>query len=463
VPLWLGAFVIDRSPVKYSIVTFGCRVNQADSLRLEEDLRAGGGIETASRDADLVIVNTCSVTATADQGARQTIRRIARENPTARIVATGCYATRCGDEVAQLPGVVRVVRNHDKLDLVRDAPGNASTPDLKVGPTGDLTTADRDGHGPCGTSIEPGVAGRTAFTIRAQTGCEERCAYCIIPATRGASRSLPIEDLVREIARVAAAGFKEVTLTGVHLGSYGRDLAPASSLLALLRALDAMDGDVTFRISSLEPMDCTPAIVALVSGSGRFLPHFHLPLQHASDRMLAAMRRPYTLDYYRRLVDAVAARLPHASIGSDMIAGFPGETDEDFAANLAYLPASPLTHLHVFPYSDRPGTEASSMPDKVHGSIIRERGAQLRSLGTDLSARFRASQAGTVRPGLTLEDGTLVVTDNYLKVRIDPGTARNTRVLVRVAPVGATFRSRVLTSASMSPGAGRAISDASIP
>ena len=146
------------------------------------------------------------------------------------------------------------------------------------------------------------------------------------------------------------------------------------------------------------------------------------------------MRRPYTLDEYRRLVNDIASRLPHASIGSDMIVGFPGETDADFAANLAYLPASPLTHLHVFPYSDRPGTEASAMSGKVHGSTIRERGARLRSIGAELSARFRASQIGTVRPGLTLEDGTLVVTDNYLKVRIAPGTKRNTRVFVRIDP-----------------------------
>jgi threonylcarbamoyladenosine tRNA methylthiotransferase MtaB len=403
--------------VKYSIVTFGCRVNQADSLRVEEDLRALGGVETPSRDADLVIVNTCSVTATADQGARQTIRRIARENPHAKIVATGCYATRCAEDVAALPGVIRVIRNDDKLDLAGMLGGD--------GPLG-----GGDGH--CGSSIEPGVAGRTAFTIRAQTGCEEQCAYCIIPSTRGASRSRPVADLVREIARVADAGFKEVTLTGVHLGSYGRDLTPASSLLALLRALDAMAGDVTFRVSSLEPMDCPAAIVDLVARSGRFLPHLHLPLQHASDRMLLAMRRPYTRDEYRRLVDGIVSRLPHASIGSDMIVGFPGETADDFAANLAYLPSSPLTHLHVFPYSDRPGTEASAMRDKVHGTVVRERGTALRAVGADLASRFRASQVGTVRPGLTLEDGTLVVTDNYLKVRIAPGTPRNTRVTVRI-------------------------------
>ena len=397
--------------MKYSIVTFGCRVNHADSLRIEEDLRARGGVETASSQADLVVVNTCSVTATADQGARQAIRRIARENPSAKIVATGCYATRCEEDFAALP--VTVVRNDDKLDFFRV-----------------------DGEGACGAAIEPGIAGRTAFTIRAQTGCEEQCAYCIIPTTRGASRSATIASLVADVERVAAAGFKEVVVAGVHLGSYGRDLSPVVSLLDLLRALDAARGDVTFRISSLEPMDCTPAIVDVVAASGRFMPHFHLPLQHASDRVLAGMRRPYTLEYYRRLVDSIVARLPHASIGSDMLVGFPGETDADFAANLEYLPASPLTHLHVFPYSDRPGTVASAMRDKVHGSIVRDRAAQVRDIGVGLSRRFRESQIGTVRPGLTLEDGTLVVTDNYLKVRIAPGVPRNTRGRVRIRASG---------------------------
>ena len=433
--------------MKYSVITFGCRVNQADSLRLEEDLRAQGGIDAPSCDADVVIVNTCSVTATADQGARQTIRRIARENPHAKIVATGCYATRCEDELAALPGVVRVVRNDEKLGFLREWLREQTSVASERAGEFEGRSPSSENNGPCGSRIEPGVAGRTAFTIRAQTGCEERCASCIIPSTRGASRSLPVAELVREVSRVADAGFKEVTIAGVHLGSYGRDLSPSSSLIDLLRALDDVAGDVTYRISSLEPMDCTAEIVDFVSSSARFLPHFHLPLQHASDRLLAAMRRPYTFDYYRRLVDAIVTRLPHASIGSDMIVGFPGETDADFAANLAYLPSSPLTHLHVFPYSDRPGTEASAMREKIHGAIVRERGARLRSIGAELTARFRAAQAGTVRPGLTLEDGTLVVTDNYLKLRIDPGTPRNTRVLVAIPPVGATLRSRIVESA----------------
>lgn len=418
--------------MKYAIVTFGCRVNQADSLRVEEDMRARGACAVSTADAEVVLVNTCSVTATADQGARQTIRRIARDNPAARIVVTGCYATRAEQEIAALPNVVRVVRNDAKDaiagELYRDADA--------------LSTARRfgEGDGACGSVIEPGGAGRTTFTLRVQTGCEERCSYCIIPSTRGAGRSVAIPDVVREVDRIAASGFREIVLTGVHLGSYGRDLQPRTSLLALLLALDRSPADVVFRISSLEPMDCTPAIIDLIaSGGGRFAPHFHLPLQHASDRMLAAMRRPYTLEYYRRLVDVIADRLPHASLGSDMIVGFPGESDADFRASQDYLPASPLTHLHVFPYSDRPGAAATAMRGKVDGSTIRGRGAELRAIGASLARRFRASQLGMVRPGLTVEDGSLVVTDNYLKVRIAPGLARNERVHVRISQAGDTL------------------------
>jgi threonylcarbamoyladenosine tRNA methylthiotransferase MtaB len=411
--------------VRYAIVTFGCRVNQADSLRLEEALRARGAEESTSADADVVIVNTCSVTASADQGARQTIRRIARENPAARIVATGCYATRSPSDLAGLAAGLRIVPNDDKDSIAGGLPAATGAVPLPL---------IRGGDGPCGAWIEPGVAGRTAFTLRVQTGCEERCSYCIIPSTRGAGRSLGIGAVVDEVRRVTNSGFKEVVLAGVHLGSYGRDLVPRRSLAGLLRALADLALDVTFRISSLEPMDCTPEIVNLVATSGgRFAPHFHLPLQHASDAVLARMRRPYTLAGYRRLVDSIRNRLPDASMGSDVIVGFPGETDEEFAANLDYLPGSPLTHLHVFPYSDRPGTDASALAGKVAGPVVRERGRQLREIGSMLARRFRASQAGRLRPGLTLEDGTLVVTDNFLKVRIPPGHVRNERVVVRVS------------------------------
>jgi threonylcarbamoyladenosine tRNA methylthiotransferase MtaB len=241
--------------------------------------------------------------------------------------------------------------------------------------------------------------------------------------------------VLREMERVAAAGFKEIAITGVHLGSYGRDLTPRSSLADLLHALGSarLSGErLLLRISSLEPMDCTRDIVDLVATSDRFAPHFHLPLQHVSNRVLSAMRRPYTIEQYAALVDDIRVRLPVASIGSDVIVGFPGESDVDFDELAEYLARSPLTHVHVFPYSDRPGTAASRMSDRVQGSVVRERARRVREIGARLAARFRDAQIGTTHRALTLEDGSLVVTGNYLKLRIPPGRGRNEWVRVRV-------------------------------
>jgi threonylcarbamoyladenosine tRNA methylthiotransferase MtaB len=411
----------------------------------------------------MVIVNTCSVTASADQGARQTVRRIARLNPGARIVVTGCYATRRPDDLRELPNVVRVVPNEDKPRLVailglpqRREARNKIGIDPSAQFETDCSTADRfgNGEGSCGATIEPGVAGRTAFTLRVQTGCAEACSYCIIPTTRGAPRSVGTAEVIQSVERVAAAGFKEIALTGVHLGSYGRDLTPRSTLIELLRALtlraqQAAGGDtgsiaresllqrgtgapLLFRISSLEPMDCTSEIVELVAAHDCFARHFHLPLQHASDRILAAMCRPYGPAYYEALVDNIRRRIPDASIGSDIIVGFPGESDQDFEEMAGYLERSPLTHLHVFPYSDRPGTAAAAMRDRVPAVVVRERARRIRDISAQLTNRFRDSQIGTVHRGLTLEDGSLVLTGNYLKVRIAPGLTRNEWVRVRI-------------------------------
>jgi len=411
--------------VKYSVVTFGCRVNQADSLGFEEDFLAQGGIPAAIEDADVVVVNTCSVTASADQAARQTIRRVNRVNPAAQIVVTGCYATRRPDEVRDLPNVVRVVPNDDKPQLV---------PILgRAGLVPDRSTAERfgEGDGSCGAAIEPGVAGRTAFTLRVQTGCAEPCSYCIIPSTRGTPRSVAVGAVLAEADRVIAAGFKEIALTGVHLGSYGSDLAGSISLIDLLRALDGRD-NVLFRISSLEPMDCTTAIIDLVAGSPAFAPHFHLPLQHASNAVLAAMRRPYTIEHYATLVDRIRTEIPHAAIGTDIIVGFPGETDADFECLASYLESSPVTHAHVFPYSDRPGTPAAAMGNRPAPAVVRDRSRRIREISERLAKQFRRSQVKTVHRALTLDDGTLAVTGNYLKLKIPPGLSRNQWIDVRV-------------------------------
>src|SRR5262245_59515643 len=219
--------------MKYSVITFGCRVNQADSLGFEEDFLDAGCQAAPLEDSDVVVVNTCSVTASADQAARQTIRRIARVNPDAKIIVTGCYATRRPGEIASLPNLVRVVPNQLKLGLARA---------FRLHP--ELSTAERfgEGGGGCGAAIEPGVAGRTAFTLRVQTGCSEPCSYCIIPTTRGEPISVPLDRVLQEVDRVVAAGFKEIALTGVHLGSYGKDSHPRSSLIELLRSLDEWVG-----------------------------------------------------------------------------------------------------------------------------------------------------------------------------------------------------------------------------
>jgi threonylcarbamoyladenosine tRNA methylthiotransferase MtaB len=410
--------------VKYAVVTFGCRVNQADSLIIEGSLRARGAVCASPDQADLVVVNTCSVTATADQGARQTIRRIARNNPDVRIVVTGCYATRRPSELSDLPNVTHVVSNQRKDDLL-------STIAFADPERHSTATRYGDGDGPCG-ALEPGVAGRTAFTLRVQTGCEERCSYCIIPTTRGQSRSLPLTEITRRLEHVVAAGYKEIIITGVHLGSYGRDLDDGSTLTALVHHLAESDADVLFRISSLEPMDCTEEIVDLVAGSPRLAPHFHLPLQHGADGVLRRMRRPYTADAYRQLVERIRTVMPHASIGSDVIVGFPGETANEFDQTESLLSDLPLTHLHVFPYSDRPGTDATAMDDKVNGAAIRERGQRLRAIGHEMAMRFRQWQLGTVRRALTVDDGLSAVTDNFLKVRLAEMVPRNQWISARI-------------------------------
>lgn len=423
--------------MKYAVVTFGCRVNQADSFGIERQLRAAGGQAVSPETADVVIVNSCSVTATADHGTRQTIRRVIRTNPQAQVVATGCYASRAAKDVAALPGVVAVVPNDDKETLVQ-----------RLFEVVELTTAVRfsGGTGACGAMIEPGESGRTAYTLRVQTGCDELCAYCIIPSTRGQGRSVSLAKVMATVDEVIDAGYRELQLTGVHLGSYGRDLTPASSLIMLLRALDRHPSDVLVRISSLEPMDCTSDIIELVTQSQRFAPHFHLPLQHASDAVLRRMRRPYTQRNYWRVVTNIRERLPDAAIGSDVVVGFPGETDADAEATRDYLATSPLTYLHVFPYSDRPGTEASKMPDKVHGKIIRDRARAVREIGTTLSREFRASQVGQIRSGLTLQGKTnVVLTDNYLRVRVPSVPAKNDRVNVRIVTAGETPTGEVVS------------------
>ena len=361
------------------------------------------------------------MTASADQSARQAIRRITRSNPSVRVVATGCYATRRPSELLALSNVLSIVPNIDKDGLVDGLADGGVT-----------FTGERfaGGEGACGRTLTPCSAGRTAFTLGVQTGCEEQCSYCIIPDTRGRARSRPLDAVARDSEWATAAGYREIAITGVHLGSYGRDLGKGATLTDLVRTLAEWDADVLFRLSSLEPMDCTESIVDLVASSSRLAPHFHLPLQHGCDEVLKAMRRPYTVGFYRDLIARIKRDLPHAAVGSDIIVGFPGETERQYAEMWSVLNELPLSHLHVFPYSDRPGTAAAKMLPKVDGRTIRERGQSVRQLGARMVATFRRAQEGSVRRALTVDDGWSAVTDNYVKVNLPEQHERNEWVQV---------------------------------
>ena len=396
--------------MKFAILTFGCRVNQADSFDLETDLRSAGGEETPVEEADVVLVNTCSVTATAERAGRQAIRRVARVNPHARVVATGCHVVRRPSDFATLPVAQLVARRDLAPSMVAFETNRALPP--------------------------PGTHGRTLYLLRVQTGCDERCTYCVVPSTRGRSCSLPIAEVNRRVMTAAAAGFKELVMTGVHLGSWGRDLAPAQDLAALIRALAANPASVGFRLSSLEPMNAGPVLIETLAAAGRFAHQFHLPLQHASDRILATMGRRGTLDLFRRVVDCVRDRFPDAAIGTDLIVGFPGETPTDFDACTRFLASSPLTSAHVFPFSPRPGTAAASLAGRPPGAEVRRRVAELRAIGADLGRRFRTRFIGTTHDGLTIDDGSLVLTRNGLRVSVPPGLGRNQRVKVRILTDG---------------------------
>jgi len=415
--------------VTFALVTFGCRVNQADSFSIGRSLCRAGRVPAPREAADLIIVNTCAVTAAAEQDARQVIRRLARERPGARIVVTGCYARRTPEELARMPGVARVL---DTVDL--------HEADWLAGPAGDGSAPGE----PAAACPGPGFLDRTIATVMVQTGCSGSCSFCVVPATRGPGRSTPLAAVLAEIGALEEAGYREATLAGVHLGSWGRDLEPRQDLATLLDSVRRLPGRIRIRLSSIEPMDVTAEVEDLITGCPRFAPQFHLPVQHASDEVLARMGRPYRAEAVSGVFDRLRARMPHAALGTDVIAGFPGEREEDFRLLANWLARSPLSHVHVFPYSPRPGTAAASFTPRVAPAVARARVRALRAIASDLSRVFRRSQVGCRRQGITLADGATVLTDNGLKVRIPPGLPRNERVVVRLIDDGVPMRGELV-------------------
>lgn len=429
----------------FFIQQFGCRATQADGAAIERQLLDRGctpASEPAS--ANIVILNTCTVTAAADAQARDAIRKIHAQNPSARLIVTGCYAQRAPEELAALRGVSYVVGNSHKPqipDLVAPfvpleslAPESATPFHSFLGlPVSSwrapILSGDIFSHSELlSVPLLGGESGHTRPTLKIQDGCNLRCTYCVIPFVRGKSRSLSPDAVIREIQFLTSPHSphqaREIVLSGINLGTYGRDLSPKTNLLSLLRRiLDETSLD-RLRLSSIEPQDVTQDLVELFAAADRLAHHFHMPLQSGSDRILAAMHRWYRTEHYARRGELIRKRLPHAAIGADVIAGFPGETEADHAATLDFIDGLPFTYLHVFSYSSRPGTHAAALPSHVPSATIKRRARELRSLGEAKSAAFRRSQLGRTLRVLTLRRDerderigiTPALSTNYLQV-----------------------------------------------
>jgi threonylcarbamoyladenosine tRNA methylthiotransferase MtaB len=443
----------------FFIQQFGCRATHADGAALERQLLSRGYTATnEATAADFVVVNTCTVTAAADAQAREAIRKIHAQNPAARLIATGCYAQRAPEELAALPGVSWVVGNshkpqipgligafpqtsssHDAQDFFPVASLHAEPLSLSRAPAKILTGDILEQTSLLVAPVLGGEGNHTRPTLKIQDGCNSRCSYCVIPFVRGKSRSLPAEVVLQEIQRLTAAGFREIVLSGINLGTYGRDLSPRVEFLDLLRRILDETTVERLRISSIEPLDVTRDLIELFTSTDRIARHFHMPLQSGSDRILAAMHRWYRAEHYARRVELIRERLPHAAIGADVIAGFPGESEADHAATLALIERLPFTYLHVFSFSKRPGTQAAKLSNELPIAVIKHRSRELRALGESKAAVFRRSQLNTILRVLTLRpdedpaaDSTPALSSNYLRVRIRGAWPANHWLNVRI-------------------------------
>jgi threonylcarbamoyladenosine tRNA methylthiotransferase MtaB len=453
----------------FHIEQFGCRATQADGAAIERQLLDRGcTLADSPSAADVVVLNTCTVTAAADAQARDAIRKLHTINPATQIIVTGCYAQRAPEELAALPGVTVVVGNSHKPqipDLIRPlvpptnpVPANfipiesllawpVSFPigarHVYPGPLGAIPAANPDSihsvpHAPILVGdifdqqqllvapIPGGESNHTRPTLKIQDGCNNRCAFCVIPLVRGKSRSLRPEAVLQEIRGLGNAGYKEIVLSGINLGAWGRDLSPRQNFLDLLRQILDETEVARLRLSSIEPLDVTRDLVALFASSPRLAQHFHMPLQSAADKILSAMHRWYRSEHYARRIDFIREQLPNAAIGADVIAGFPGETEDDHTATMNFIDRRPFTYLHVFSYSVRPGTGAANLPDHVPGATSKRRARELRVLSEKKSSAFHSSQSGRTLSLLTLRhsdstassEWTPALSSNFLKLRL---------------------------------------------
>jgi len=418
---------------KFFVQNFGCRAAQADGAALESLLAAKGLYAAGERTAaDLVVLNTCTVTSAADDDVRQTIRRVHRENPAARILVTGCYAQRAPEELAALPGVEWVVGNSHKTQIADLVTMGTNTPYHGNIHVGDIFAQ----HDFLSAPVEDAARDRTRPNLKIQDGCNNRCSFCIIPFVRGRSRSAPAEQVVRQV-RGLADRYREIVLSGINLGRWGREPGSTMRLADLIRLLLAETDVERLRLSSVEPMDFSDDLLNLMAGSPRIAKHMHAPLQSGSDRVLRRMHRKYRPRHYADRVRKARALMPDAAIGADAMVGFPGETDSDFEDSRRFIESLPFTYLHVFTYSERPGTPAAEDPESVPMPVRKQRNHVLRELAAAKNREFRERMVGRTLSAVTLHDTGTALTDNYLRVELAGYREPNELVDLRIGGVTA--------------------------
>lgn len=412
----------------FLIQNFGCRATQADGAALDGMLRRQGlDAVDSNASADLVILNTCTVTAEADQDVRQAVRRAHRENPEARILVTGCYAQRAPEELAALPGVAWVVGNSHKTQIGEIVSGADYHGQIHLG---DIFEQREFLSAP----VDDAAGDRTRPNLKIQDGCNNRCAFCIIPSVRGRSRSAKADTVVEQVRHLTGR-YREVVLSGINLGRWGRDLDGRLRLADLVRRLLAETPVERLRLSSVEPMDFSDDLLGLMASERRIAAHVHAPLQSGCDRTLRRMRRKYRPRHYEDRVRKAREWMPDASIGADVMVGFPGETDEEFEECRAFIEAMPFTYLHVFTYSERPGTESAGLPGEVPMPVRKHRNRILRELAARKNAEFRRRMIGRTLSALTLDQPRVALTENFLKVELAEERASNLLVDVKIGGV----------------------------
>ena len=418
---------------KLFVHSFGCRASQADGAAIESALSARGWDSApAAANANLVVLNTCTVTQAADQDLRQTVHRIHRENPEARIVVTGCYAQRAPDEIARIPGVAMVVGNTHKVqipDLIEsDVPYHGQ---IHVG---DIFEQRQFLAAP----VQDALGDRTRPNLKIQDGCNNRCSFCVIPFVRGRSRSAPADQVIDQV-RTLAAKYREVVLSGVNLGRWGREHGfseqPVRLVNLVRRLLDETPVE-RLRLSSVEPMDFSDELLELMAGSPRIARHVHAPLQSGADTVLRRMFRKYRPRHYADRIHKARALMPDCAVGADVMVGFPGETDAEFEASRAFIDSLPFTYLHVFTYSARPGTPAAGHDSQTPPPVRKERNRILRELAARKNLEFRRSMVGRTLSAVTLDDGPVALSDNYLRIELATPRPHNRIASIRIGGVG---------------------------